>query len=183
MKTYAAMGFSTPNDCLEFMRQYELSEVDSSAYSIDEIDGISFFFGPKVEEEMRSKGIGFGGCSPLGDIMLDIPSCKSLAREVGMEVDYVVKFILHHEFYHQKYDFNGGVTFEEFVERDVDELTLGAESEINADLHSAKINGLTVDEYLTIRGAIRKMLVETHAKYDNIEEHVVSKLVATQDVA
>ena len=43
MKTYAAYGHRTLDAGLEFMKTYELLQCDISDYTIDEIDGITFF--------------------------------------------------------------------------------------------------------------------------------------------
>ena len=188
MKMYTAMGYSSLKACLEYVRQEELSDVGSPDYTIDEIDGITFVSGPKVDDEYNKRGIVAGGCFPTGDIAISMLHCESLAGLSGLPLETVVKFVLHHEDYHRRYDFGGGVDIEVLLDSDVEEYETGVESEINADLHSVRTNGLTVDTYLKLR-EVMKAYVEKFLmgkmphKYDDIERNVIERLVATQDVA
>lgn len=183
MKVYASLGYSSLKACLESIKQKELADVDSTDYIIDEVDNITFISGPKVDDGYNKIGVVAGGCLPTGDIAISMTHCKALAGLSGLPLKTVVKFVLHHEDYHRRYDFNGGVGIEVFFDSEVGEYKLGAESEINADLHSVKINGLSSDTYLKLRGAMKafvenRWMKKVSPKYDNIERNVIERLVA-----
>ena len=184
MKVYAAMGYTNLESCLEFVRQEELSYVDSTDYTIDEIDGVTFVFGPGVEEEFKSNRFVVGACNACGDIGISIDHCKAIAELTCLPLETVVKFVLHHEDYHRRYDYNGGSTLEKYLDADIEEHQVDAESEINADLHSVKINGLSIDTYLKLRAALREyversLFIKVSPLYDNIEENVIKRLGAS----
>lgn len=184
MKVYSLLGYSSLKACLEDIKQEELSYVDSPDYIIDEVDNITFTIGPKVDDEFNKRGIVAGACLPTGDISISMTHCKTLAGLSGLPLDTVVKFVLHHEDYHRRYDFNGGVDIEVILDSEVGEYQSGAESEINADLHSVKINGLSSDTYLKLRGAMKAYVENLWMKkvspeYDNIERNVIKRLGAS----
>ena len=91
MKTYAAMGYTNLESCLEFVRQEELSAIDRTDYTIDEIDGITFITGPLIDDEYTNEGIVVGGCSPTGDISISMTHCKALVGLANLPLETVVK--------------------------------------------------------------------------------------------
>lgn len=179
MKTYAVFGHKTLDAGLEFMKTYELSQCDSSDYTIDEIDGITFFSGPRIEEEMKKVGAVCGCCYPTGDIAISMSDCQTISGLTGLPLEKVVKLVLHHEDYHRVYDFGGGLSMREFLDSDIEEFELGVESEINADLNSIKFNCLSVEEYFSFRDALRTLISRVgpiDLKYLGLEDKVLEKL-------